>query len=226
MWTLKLKVKEEWSIYSFAANKYKIKIYLLSQNYFLKNKKYYFTGSGIIEGSEDKINLVMNHFKTNKIVDFFEHNKDFFILRYFEPLKSKRVKGVICAYNPALIQIKPAIVNENGEEEWEVASFLRKDLEKFLTAAQNNPNTKIYSFSIKKMKPKSFLISSMFPKLTNKQETALKIAIQNNYFDTPRRITIKDLSQLMNLSPSTYQFHLAKAEGKLMPFFEKRIRYS
>ena len=67
------------------------------------------------------------------------------------------------------------------------------------------------------------MIYAMLPKLTAKQKTALVSAVENGYYGYPRKVKLEYLAKLMKISLSTYQFHLAKAEAKLMPFLVKKF---
>ncbi|MCO6042050.1 helix-turn-helix domain-containing protein [Thermococcus alcaliphilus] len=57
---------------------------------------------------------------------------------------------------------------------------------------------------------------SIFPKLTEKQLKTLLVAYKSGYFDNPRRITLRELAQILGLSPSTVKEHLRKAERKIL----------
>ncbi len=52
--------------------------------------------------------------------------------------------------------------------------------------------------------------------LTEKQTQALKAAVESGYFDTPRRASIKEVAERMQVSPSTAVEHLRKAEKKVL----------
>lgn len=54
------------------------------------------------------------------------------------------------------------------------------------------------------------------PRLTNKQENILKVAVRFGYYDIPRRITVAELAEKLNLSPSTVTEHIRKAENKII----------
>lgn len=53
-------------------------------------------------------------------------------------------------------------------------------------------------------------------KLTDKQLEVLLFAYKSGYFDNPRRITLRELAQILGLSPSTVKEHLRKAERKIL----------
>ncbi|KUK27899.1 helix-turn-helix domain-containing protein [Thermococcus sp.] len=57
-------------------------------------------------------------------------------------------------------------------------------------------------------------------KLTGKQLETLLLAYKSGYFDDPRRITLRELAEMLNLSPSTVKEHLRKAQRKI---FEELI---
>lgn len=57
--------------------------------------------------------------------------------------------------------------------------------------------------------------------LTEKQALALRTAIDLGYFDTPRRASIKQVSERMGVSPSTAIEHLRKAEKKVLENYSK-----
>lgn len=222
MWSLKIKVREKWNIYNKRTLKYKVKLYFFSQNHYYENERFFFIGSGLIAGEEQNKKKFFSDLKKDKKVVSLEVNKDFFICIYSEKKTSNRAEAVKIAYNPRLIFLKPVIINEEGFEEWEVASIKREDLEKFVHYAEKMKNVESQLFYLKQQKLGDILIYSMVPKLTLKQKKAIELAVIHNYYGYPRKIKLKDLAKIMNVSISTFQFHLAKAEAKLIPFLEKK----
>jgi len=61
---------------------------------------------------------------------------------------------------------------------------------------------------------------SPLSKLTGKQLETLLLAYKSGYFDNPRRVTLRELAEMLNLSPSTVKEHLRKAQRKI---FEELI---
>ncbi|WP_306298113.1 helix-turn-helix domain-containing protein [Thermococcus litoralis] len=53
-------------------------------------------------------------------------------------------------------------------------------------------------------------------KLSKRQFEVLLFAYKSGYFDNPRRITLRELAQILGLSPSTVKEHLRKAERKIL----------
>jgi len=61
---------------------------------------------------------------------------------------------------------------------------------------------------------------SPLSKLTGKQLETLLLAYKSGYFDNPRKVTLRELAEMLNLSPSTVKEHLRKAQRKI---FEELI---
>ncbi len=223
MWAIRIKVREKWNPYSERTVKYKVKLLFYSHNCYEEKRKIYFIASGIIHGEEDQKRRFFLNLKKDKKLENLELNNDFFICTYSEIKNSKRSKAVKIAYNPRLIFLKPVIIDEEGWEEWEVASTKRQDLENFITYSESLENVESNLIYLKEQKVKNIMIYSLLPKLTQKQKQALILAVENNYYGYPRKVKLVELAKKMKVSLSTYQFHLAKAEAKLLPFVAKRI---
>jgi len=222
MWVLKIRVRERWNIYSGRTSRFKVKIYFYSQNNYVEKDRIYFVASGIIEGDQEAKRKFLLDLKKDKKIKYIEWNDDFFLCTYSEPKTSKRGKAVSVAYNPRLIFLKPVIIDEDGWEEWEVASTRREDLQAFIKPAKVLPNIESKIFYLKRQKISNIMIYAMLPKLTERQRKAVILAIKNGYYGYPRKVTLERLARAMKISTSTYQFHLAKAESKIMPFLAKR----
>ena len=65
-------------------------------------------------------------------------------------------------------------------------------------------------------------VLNILPKLTEKQEKAVYLAIKSGYYEYPRKTDVKGLAFKEGLSFSTFQEHLRKAENKLIPFAIKK----
>ncbi len=224
MWVLKFKSKEEFNIYNKRTIKFNIKIYFYSQKYYVKKDQIYFINSGIVSGEESNKKAFFNDLKKDKKIKEIEVNNDFFVSVYSEKTVEARISALKTIYNQKIIFLKPTIFDEQGVEEWEIASFDRKDLEKVITQAKKLQKViggEFQLLSFKEQKIKDLAIQSIMPNLSTQQKKALELAIQNNYYGYPRKITLKKLAKIMKISESTFQFHLAKAEEKIIPFFSK-----
>ncbi|MBU1198504.1 MAG: helix-turn-helix domain-containing protein [Nanoarchaeota archaeon] len=225
MWILKFKSKEEFNIYNKRTIKFNIRIHFYSQKYYIEKNNIYFINSGIVFGEEDNKNLFFKDLQKDKKIKEIEINNDFFVSVYYEKVTEARVSALKTIYNQKIIFLKPTLFDEKGFEEWEVASFNRTDLEDILKQGKKLQKTiggefKLLSFKEKKVK--DLTMQSIMPNLSTQQKKALELAIQNKYYGYPRKITLKKLAAMMKISESTYQFHLAKAEEKIIPFFSKK----
>jgi len=205
------------------AKKFGVYIYLISHNKYVKGGKMFFTGSGFIEGAEKDKARFLRDVKKDRKLDHFETNKDFFIFEYSESARGKRGKLVSVAYNPRIIFLKPVVVFDDGWEEWEVASIYKEDLSAFLSSAEKMPKINYKLFHLREQKIENVMIYSLLPTLTEKQKAVFLLAVREGYYGYPRKVTLKKLSKELKISLSTCQFHLAKAEAKLMPFAAKGV---
>jgi predicted DNA binding protein len=58
--------------------------------------------------------------------------------------------------------------------------------------------------------------SSLFGGLTRKQVQALVFALENGYYQVPKRVTTEEMASKLKLPRTTYEEHLRKAEGKVL----------
>ena len=169
-----------------------------------------------IYGSEVDKKLVLEYAKKNSRIHFIEQNNDFLIILFEEPKSTKP------AYQHNIIHTRPIFISSDGREIWSVASKNKNNLTKFYTFLKKMRNAKM--LFIKNKKVNNISIAQIYPELTNKQKQAIKLAIEEGYYDIPRKIDVKDLAKKSNLAFSTYQVHLRKAESKLIPYSFTKIK--
>ncbi len=62
--------------------------------------------------------------------------------------------------------------------------------------------------------------------LTSRQEEIVRIAFEKGYFDYPKKVGIRDLASIFNVSPSTLSVILRKGERKILDaYFKKNKGY-
>ena len=76
----------------------------------------------------------------------------------------------------------------------------------------------------KKEKLKNFGFLTIFPELTKKQEEILNLALNNGYYEYPRKISLDKLTVLTKTSFSTIQEHIRKAENKILNFVIRAMK--
>ena len=81
----------------------------------------------------------------------------------------------------------------------------------------------IESPTFKEEKISNISFTRVLPELTKNQTKALEIAINYGYYDYPKKIKMEKLAKMMKISYSTYQAHLKKAEGKILPTIYKEL---
>lgn len=136
MWVLKIKGREKGNLYEERTLKFKVRIYFYSHNYYEEDDKVFLVGSGIVEGKEENKKAFLKDLKNDGKVTYFETNGDYFICIYAEDKDSVRGKGIKASYNPRYIFLKPAIIDENGWEQWEIASPDKKILDEMITKSE------------------------------------------------------------------------------------------
>ena len=223
MWVLKFRAKEEWNIYNSRTVKFNVKLQFYSRNHYVKGKKVYFINSGIIFGEEENKEKFFSDLRKDSKIKELEINGDFFISVYSETINSARVEVLKTVYNQKVVFLKPAIIDSDGWEKWEVSSFDRSDLEKIIKKAEKLGKINFELLFLKEQKIKDLMIYSAIPNLTEKQKQVFDLAVSSGYYGYPRKAKLQNLAKEMGISLSTFQFHLAKAEGKLMPFFSKKL---
>ncbi len=216
MWVVKLKFKpvEKYSLFAPLAKKFNVSISGYPLSNYEKKGIHYYSAIGSLSGELDNIDNFHEELKRDKRVIKVERNKNLFITLY------KQSPKTIVVYNPELIFFKPIII-ENGNEIYEIAMWEREDVNKFIKKLKKT-YLGIYDvelLKVKKEKVGDFLFKVVLPSLTDKQRSAMELAIKKGYYRSPRNIDLQKLAELSKLSFSTYQVHLRKAEEKLIPYF-------
>lgn len=216
MWVLKLSMFDEKGIFSCRNKKFKVKTYAYRTGYYTKSKKANLNAILLIEGNEKNKNNFIKSLKDDKYVKNIEVKGNLINCHIIKPLKisSKRKENIFYSLN--LIHIKPVFTNEEATEIWEIGSWNREILQKILKFAKNLYEGKLLYLKKLKLSESDFLFFSLYPKLTQKQKTAFLLALDKGYYEFPRNIELKELAKLMKLSYTSYQFHLRKAERKIM----------
>jgi len=216
MWVLKFQISRESSIFESIAKKYDLSIIGYPVTSFKKNNKNYFVGAGALFGDNKNITKCLIDLKKNKRVQKIERKKDFFIVLYERDDLLKEL------YNPEFIQIKPVLINNQCGETWEIGCFDKLPLMK-LVHYLKNVDIKFKLLKLKQEFLDSLTLLNIIPNITSKQNEALQLAVEHGYYEYPKKVELKKLAKLMNISYSTYQAHLKKAEGKLIPFMSKNL---
>lgn len=128
----------------------------------------------------------------------------------------KEGEHVMLYHTKQIFFVRPVVNHPDGHEYWEVASWERKELEKFIASLEKHIDIcKILRFENSPLA--DVYIPNVMPKLSSHQKQALELAYAYGYYNYPRKISVKDLAKKAKLSLSTFQEHLRKAELRILP---------
>ncbi len=215
MWVAKIKLNGENALIGSRCKKFNVSVSGYPVSSFHDMDCIYSYAFYFIYGDEKNIQNFIKDLKKDERVLHIESKGNFIVSQIKEPVKYVKV------YSHNLIHLKPLVINNDGTQFWTLGSWNRENLNDFIELAERVHNGEL--LSIKEEKIDNFSIFSMQPNLTIKQKKALETAIANGYYEYPRKTELKKLAKLRNLSYSTYQAHIRKAEGKLFPFLFKNI---
>ncbi len=212
MWTVRFQFDGSKLFYGNLCKNYNLEASGYNLSSYEKGKDFILTFAARLMGEEKNIRDAIRELKKDKRVLKVEENNKFVLLtikenKLFKPFSS-----------PLFIYLSPAII-QKGIYTFHVASWERKDIEKLLTLAEKFPNYKL--ISIKQEKIKNISVTGIQPNLTEKQKKAYELAIEKGYYEYPKKITLKQLAKLSNISYSTFQQHLSYAEKKIAQYMYK-----
>jgi predicted DNA binding protein len=117
------------------------------------------------------------------------------------------------------LEIQPATYR-GGWEYYRLISFNDKDLRKVFSTLEGYCNLEIISRrAVPSGAVKETMLvstSSLFGGLTRKQVQALVFALENGYYQVPKKVTTEEMASKLRLPRTTYEEHLRKAEGKVL----------
>ena len=218
MWIAKVKMDGEKALIGGACKKYSVSACAYPVSICSKNKmlNVYFTL--VAFGDENAKKKFFDCLKKSKRIINFEKNSDFVIGQ----IREKNNVGPMYKYN--IVHVEPIKFDIDGGETWTVASSNKKDIIGFTERMERLFEAEILKITQNKIT--NISIMTFHPDLTILQKRAVQLAIEKEYYEHPRKIELKELAKLMNLSYSTYHAHLRKAERKLIPFlFEHSSRH-
>ena len=215
MWRLKLKLDSRNQLMGALAIKYGVSMTGYPLSYY-KDKRYlYLISAGILFGEEKNKRALIRSLKKNPDVVKFEYDNDFLINVTRQLLFTEAV------YSPEIIRPSPVVINKSGYHIWDLASFNRKVLERVLKFAEKRLGAEVLRFRQEKISNISF--TKLLLELTVNQKRAMEVAINEGYYEYPKRVKMEVLAKKMGISYSTYQAHLKKAEGKILPEILKEL---
>lgn len=216
MWVLKLFMPYlEGSVFSVPCKKYNVCMrgYPISGQ--IIDNSVILISSGILDGKKEDIKKYISYLKKEKRILNLEQKNNFMIV------EAKMHISNALLFQPSVFQIKPSIINSEGEYIFEIGSWDRSKLEK-IYEEYKIIGAKMISFKKKIITQVQTI--SVSPNLTEKQKECFELANKYKYYDYPRKITLKELAAIAKISYSTFQFHLQNAERKVMPNINELLK--
>jgi len=211
MWILKLKIKHNCTI-ATRCEKFKCISYSLPLGNWREKGFNCTSERHTLEGDQENIKKFVRDLKKDKRIKNLEidENTIFLIGKSKEKIPSS-------FYNQKMFFAKPIFVDKRGYEYWEVGSYDKNVLNKFLDGLEKQNYEHLEVLQFKNIKLNNIYFPAIMPELTEKQKRAFELAVENGYYDIPKRADLKKLAQIMKISVATYQEHLKRAEAKIIP---------
>jgi len=214
MWVLKLRLDYKNFLIGSLARKFNVDLTGYPLGHYKKGNDLYLTTAGLIIGDEKNKKLLIEYLKKSDNFSNIEINGDFVVSVAKQPAHLEPV------YNPRFIRPNPDFISHEGYHIWELASWNKQDLKPVIDIAKKYHQGKILKMRQEKLRNIAF--TSFLPGLSDKQKKAFELALAEDYYSFPRKITVHKLAKLMKVSYSTFQEHLRRAEAKLVPSLKKR----
>jgi predicted DNA binding protein len=217
MWTCKLRILDKEDIYTPLTQKHKVELMGYPISSYKKGNKVFAISMGILRGEEKNKKNFLKDLKKDRRIDKLEIRNDFITIMASHPM-SKEL-GIF--YDPEIIFIKPVVNSSDGFEYWEIASFSREKLTKLFNTASKIYNGKL--LYMRESKLDDIYLMHIQPELTEMQKKVIQTAFSQGYYSYPRKTEIKKIAKSLNISFSTCQEHLRRAEIKLLPLMIKKL---
>ena len=188
------------------------KVTLQSVNFSTYHERGHVVTSSMItmSGAAHAKSAFLKDLKKDKAVLKIEEKGDVFFL--LEQAKSKAVAH----HTPKILFVKPVIMTEDGWEHWEVASWEKEELSRFINAVKKEME-QFKLLKLVRIGIDNVFFPKLLPDLTAKQKDVLDLAIKEGYYATPRGTNLRALAKIAKISLATLEEHLRRAEEKLIP---------
>ncbi len=219
MWIAKLLIKHDCLIGN-KCEKYKVSTISVPFNFYIENTTTFSPEFHTLWGEENNIIKFISALKKDKSLHNIEvdGNKVFLI----EVTKKTLPVTIRAKLQQKIIWVKPIHINIKGEEHWEIASWDKNHIMKFIEETKKVSKYVILEY-IKQTKLKDIYYTRLLPQLSPKQKEAITLAFEEGYYDWPKKTDFQLLSKIMHLSVSTFREHLKKAEKKILPDLIKQL---
>jgi predicted DNA binding protein len=161
-------------------------------------------------GKQENINKFVKDFKKEKDIIYSEFkNNTLFVV-------DKKKETPVTKFDKNIFMASPVAVDSKGYEHWEIGSYKREEINKFITDLEAIC-FELKIIHIKEIFAENIFFPKLMPNLTELQKQAIELAIKEGYYKVPKKTSLRQLAKIMNISLATYQRHLQVAESKLIP---------
>jgi len=169
-------------------------------------------------GDEKQVQKFIKDLKKDKHIENLEAENSTLFFTYKTKSKSEMPTQ---SYLKQVFHLKPVLVDIGGVEHWEIGSWKKDSIINFIEEIKNKTKglEEFKLIKIIKSKLKEIHFPHIMPLMTSYQEKALALAQKEGYYEFPRKIELKQLANIMNISLSTYREHLRKAERSILKDF-------
>jgi len=213
MWIAKLIIKHDCLI----ANKcreYNVSTISVPFSFYTEKGTTYSPEFHTLWGDEKNIRRFIKAVQKDKYLKNVEvdGNKIFLV----EVTKKRLPVTIRANLNQKIIWTKPISINVKGEEFWEVASWDKKNIINFISETEKISEYIILE-SIREGNLKDIYYTRLLPNLSPQQKKAITLALEQGYYEWPRKTDLTKLAQRAKLSVPTFREHLNRAEKKILP---------
>ena len=214
MWITKLKLRHNDCPIVNRCQKFSILVFSYPATHYNKKGKSFATTTCYFQSAnEEKKKKFLQDLEKDPKISNLEFSGDIFS---YEIDLGKEGEHVMLHHTKQIFFVKPVINHYDGHEYWEVASWKREDLEKFIAGLKKHMDACVI-LKIENSPLTDLYFPNVMPKLSVQQKKAINLAYENDYYSYPREITLAKLAKLAKIGISTFQEHLRKAELKLLP---------
>lgn len=119
------------------------------------------------------------------------------------------------------IHVPPTVYRE-GWEVYTVVGFERSDVRGLLDELGKRREVDVVSKkhveerSMSRTRGTLFTVDGLFAGMTGRQIEALRVALDNGYYDEPRGASVEEMARETTVARATFEEHLRKAENRLV----------
>jgi len=213
MWMTKLRLKHKDCPIVNRCEQFKLLVYSYPSHWYEKKGKKFATTTCYFSSPDEQNKRFLFDLKKDKRITHLEISNDIFT---YEIDLGRKGEHVMLYRNQQIFFVKPTINHFDGHEYWEVASWKKEELQKFIAMLRKHMDI-CEILQLKQAPLTDIYFPNVMPSISKSQKKALELAHLHGYYSYPRKITLEKLAKLSKIGISTFQEHLRKAELRLLP---------